>query len=433
MKKSKKLLFGLGGLTAFIPATTLLSAGCKDTKTAESIKTSGYTDSIVKLNSGDITMMGAWGDARQFAKEDWDKLVAVGASDIISNDGVQAREDLKEDDIKAVQNLFLEAIRQANADKKAEKETDLTYKDDKEEIQSMFKIYNHDDYGKLGYDSTIVTSSGETKKAYNAKPEAGGDYFEVAADGKVTWKGKDKFKIQFIPSSDPALVTKVTKGLQKWMNKQLGKEDGEAIEISVSSSYEAAATVLASKNQDIAFLPVGTWSEKCPEAKFILTSGRSVQIIDPYKSVDAPSIPAITDEKILVDAMNHYRTFNKSDKEAINWIYIDKDAAKNPKEATEGYPEELKKVIDGLATGADLPIVGYYRSYIYVKKGSEIEKLITKELKEKGSDWKLKWDDVKEHVTFGFTGTTSSASYVYPEKWFTKHFEGFESFVKSTK
>ena len=433
MTKNKKILVGLS--TLFVPTFTtipMVLTSCKTTEEGKKVAVQSYSDQVLKLLSGDITVGGAWSDVRQFAKKDWDKIAIIGATDPISNDGVQARENLKDDDIKGVQNLLISAIKQANADKAAKKETDLTYKDKNGKLQSMFKIYNHDGYAKIGYDATITTSDGKQKPAYAKKPETGGDYFAIDASNKVTWKGTKPFKIQFIPSSDPALVGSVTKGLQKWMNAQLNKADGEAIEISVSTNYEALGQFLKAGSQDVGFLPVGTWADKCPETKFILTSGRRVQIVDPYVAVDKTTIPAFSDEKLLVNAINNYRTFNKSkDIAELDWVYINNDKSKNPKDVAEGYPKELKDKVDELATSGNLPIVGYYRSYIYAKKGSEIEKIVSKALKEQGSNWKLKWDEVKKHIVLGFSGTTSSASYIYPEKWFAKHFEGFESFVKS--
>ncbi|WP_277870954.1 hypothetical protein [Metamycoplasma phocicerebrale] len=176
---------------------------------------------------------------------------------------------------------------------------------------------------------------------------------------------------------------------------------------------------------DIAFLPIDTWATQSGDSSFILQAGRDVQIIDPYVSLDNTSQPKFSDEKMLVEAFNNYKTFNKDS------LYINKDKTKNPDKTSEGYTQDLKNHIDELAkTGADLPKVGFYRAYIFVNKDSKIYEIVSKALKEQGSNWTLNWKDVKEEVIYGYTSTTSASSFTYPEQWFKKHFKGFTSFLK---
>ncbi|PZV99252.1 PhnD/SsuA/transferrin family substrate-binding protein [Metamycoplasma auris] len=427
--KRHKVLFSLVAASIVPFAFGAISAKCQ--KESIAIGTSGYADQMQKLASKSITVGGAWADARFYAGKYQDNLVAVGVTDPISNDGVQARPGLKKGDIEAIQELLIDAITKSYeevASKNKEKKTDegdLTYYDQKDKkIKSIFQIYNHDGYTKVGYNASIPYNiKGEQKKAYKETPTGESEYLKYDSSKKqFTTIGNKDLKIQFIPSSDASLVTKATEKLQKY----LATKGATKVKISVSNEYNSAASALKSQSVDIAFLPIDTWAKLAGDSSFILQAGRNVQIIDPYESISNPSKPKFTDEKLLVEAHNNYKTFNKDS--TIGSLYIDKN--KLPSAATTGYSEELKKHIESLKNGNDLPKVGYYRAYIYVNKDTEIYKLISKALEEQGSNWKLNWDDVKKHVKYGYTSTTSAASFIYPEQWFKKHFDGFKSFTK---
>ncbi|MGX9339847.1 hypothetical protein ACWXVM_00745 [Mycoplasma sp. 2261] len=430
MKKSirKFLLPSVITSASILPmAIGLISSQCTTDSNVEAIKTQGYADAMQKLANKSITVAGAWSDARFYAKDHANDLEVIGATSHISNDGVQARSDLKLGDIKALQQLLIAAIKESNKqvkdNKDSNKESNLTYLDKNNKIQSIFKIYNHDGYAPVGFDANIVYNiNGDSKKAYEVIPKGDSEYisFDEKTSKFTTVDEKKNLKIQFIPSSDAALVQKATEKLQLWI-----KEKGiKNIEISVSSDYNSAATALKAKSIDVAFLPVDTWAKLSGDSSFIIQAGRNVQIIDPYISKQNPSTPKFNDEKLLVEAFNNYKIFNK------NNLYINKEPSKNPNSTANGYNDELKTHIDSLATGEELPTVGFYRSYIYVRKDSEIYKIVIKALKEQGSNWKLKWSEVRDYVIYGYTSTTSAASYIYPEQWFKKHFEGFKSFLE---
>ncbi|MDP4042700.1 PhnD/SsuA/transferrin family substrate-binding protein [Mycoplasmopsis arginini] len=426
MKKStKKFLLPSIIATSVVPVTFgLISSQCTPTSTTpETIKTSGYADSFIKLANKSITVAGAWSDARFYAGEHANEIEVIGATKFISNDGVQARVGLKDGDIKAIQQLLINAVNEAQVEASSGTEGNLTYLDKNNKLQSIFKIYNHDGYTPVGYESQITyDAAGNTKKAYVETPTGASEYITYNSETKAfaTVAGAKEFKIQFIPSSDATLVQKATEKLQAY----IASKGITNVKISVSSDYNAAAAALKAGSVDVAFLPIDTWAKLSGNSSFILQAGRNVQIIDPYASITDTSAPKFDDEKLLVEAFNHYKTFNN------NNLYINKESASNPQAPTEGYTAELKTHVDSLATGAELPKVGFYRSYIYARKDSELYKIVMKALKEQGSDWKLNWEDVSQHVVYGYTSTTSAASYVYPEIWFKKHFIGFKSFLK---
>ncbi|WP_029608615.1 PhnD/SsuA/transferrin family substrate-binding protein [Mycoplasma simbae] len=427
MKKlSKKFLIpSVSTASLATVAFGLISSQCTNTKetTPETIKTSGYADSFNKLANKTITAAGAWADARFYAGEHASEIEVIGATSYISNDGVQARPGLKAGDIKAIQQLLITAVNDAQAEAKSGTEGNLTYTDSKKKLQSIFKVYNHDGYTPVGYESQITyDAEGNSKKAYDQTPTGESEYvtYTEATKTFATVENAKKLKIQFIPSSDPTLVQKATEKLQAY----IASKGITNIEISVSSDYNAAASALKAGSVDVAFLPIDTWAKLSGKSSFILQAGRNVQIIDPYLSRENTSAPKFTDEKLLVEAFNGYKTFNN------NNLYINKDAASNPQAVAKGYSAEIKAHVDSLATGEELPKVGFYRAYIYARKDSQLYKLVMKALSEQGSNWKLNWEDVSEHVVYGYTSTTSAGSYVYPELWFKTHFTGFKSFLK---
>ncbi|WP_084489740.1 PhnD/SsuA/transferrin family substrate-binding protein [Mycoplasmopsis lipofaciens] len=437
MKKNTKWMFTLGTLstTAVLP---FVSAACSSEKYSVSQEGS-YDNLMTKLGDGDVTVAGAWSDARFYAKEEAKNIFAIGATEVIANDGIQARNDLKAGDIEAIQKIFIDAVKLAKKQAKdysnylkelknnpaAVEPTDksllVTYNN---KTQSVFKIYNHDGYSKVNLDSLIpYNTSGEKKKAYTKKPLAGSDYFTVSGNSVTKIAGAKEFRIMFIPSSDPTYVQNATTVLSNYIRNVLGIDN---VVITVSKDYNAAAEALNAKTQDVAFLPVETWAQHSGDASFILQAGRDVQIIDPYKSTNNTSEPAlgVDKEKELVQAMNNYKEFNNKN------LYISADKSKRPTAAIEGkYGQDLFNAVSSLEpVNNEMPIVNYYRSYIFARKDSKIYELVTNALNEQGSNWKLKWDDVKKYVKFGYTSNTSSSSYVYPEQWFIKHFEGFEHF-----
>ncbi|QSF13867.1 PhnD/SsuA/transferrin family substrate-binding protein [Mycoplasma sp. Mirounga ES2805-ORL] len=426
MKKFSKLGF-IAISASTVIAAPALSAGCsKKINMNVTVKTAGYSDSVAKLIQKDITVTGAWSDAvtvygaKKFPDE-YKKVKAIGVTDFIQNDGIQARGTLKADDVKGVQQMFINVINEAakQAKGKPESATSLTWdfgkkKDGKTVCESIFKIYNHDGYSAVALDAELkINANGDMKKAYQTPLEQGGDYFNN--DG--TWKTNAKaLEIQFIPSGDATIVKEATAKLEKYINETLKFK----VKITVSSNYNAAAQALSKDSIDIAFLPVDTWAKLSGKSNFIVQAGRDVQIIDPYLEGN-PAAPALNNEIELINAFNHYKEFNN------NNLYVSGNKSERPTAVVEGYSANLKNAVDNLKEGT-LPPVGYYRSYIFARTDSEIYRLVTNAIKEQGANWKLKWDNVKQYVKFGYTSTTSSSSYTYPEHWFAKHFDGFESF-----
>ncbi|MCV3728336.1 PhnD/SsuA/transferrin family substrate-binding protein [Ureaplasma miroungigenitalium] len=434
IKLNKKLLFSTLGVLGTITAVTAIATSCGGTSDdkkveakAQTVNSGSYATQMKSLATGEITVAAGWGDAAAvYAKDYRDDIIIVGATTPISNDGIQVRGDLKKGDIQALQALFINTIKVANENLKAGKE-ELTMKI-KDKNKTVFAVYNHDGYSAITDLSAEIpiNPSGDMKKLYSSEPAEGSDYLTVSPEGVVSKvEGSKNLKIQFIPSGDPAHVTAAVGKISDYFKNTLKLDN---IEITVGTDYNAAAIGIEEKSLDVAFLPVDTWATKSPSANFIVQAGREVQIVDPYVSVKNVSTPAIKDEKILIDAMNNYRTFNKVDNKPN--LYVQ---GNNPTAETEGYPKALKDAVDKIATEAGndkakLPVVGFYRSYIYVKKDSVFAKKVLAAIKTQGTNWKLEWKDVAGDVIFGYTSKTSSASYTFAEKWFQTHFNGFTTF-----
>ncbi|MBN4084094.1 PhnD/SsuA/transferrin family substrate-binding protein [Mycoplasma sp. CSL10166] len=431
MKKTKKLFITTLKLATLTTLGTfpILVASCSNStkqndKNSKSefnlIKANGYSDEMTKLDLGTATLAAGWGDTRVLIKNS-NNLVAVGATEIIANDGVQARSNLKRGDVEAIKIILQSAIRD-----KSNPQLQISDIQNPGKTKFVFTTYSHNDYSSVDENGQIIIDTKGTKvNTYGTPLIEGSDYFDIN-NGVVTRKenSTNKFKIQFIPSSDPAEVRKASQALEKYLN-----DKGYNIEISTATEYNAAANALREGSIDVAFLPAGSWAEQAQGTNFILVAGRSVQIIDPYESTTNTTTPAFTDEKILVDAINGYNTFNSQNEKKL---YIPQNIENAPKKVDNenGYNEALKTKVDSLINSANgnLPVVGYYRSYIMAKKDSEIALKIKNALETQGSNWTLPWDEVKGLIKFAYTSTTSSGSYIFPEAWFKKHFTGFKSF-----
>lgn len=422
MKSNKSKFIWPTFLAVSLSATfgaTLISCTHED---PVGIKAASYADALGKVATGDATVAGGWFDSRFYAGKEAENIAVIGVSNSISNDGIQANKNIKKGDVTAIQKLFIDTIKQAKADAKAKKESNLTYKAG-EKIKDIFAIYNHDGYSKVAEDAEIVYDiNGSKQKAYSNKLAEGSDYFDITSENKVVMKaGAKPFRIIVIPSSDPKLISEAAEKLQKYFHEQ-GLTN---IEVSVGTDYNTAAQSLASNAYQLGFFPVKTWQEYTDGSSFILQAGRDVQIVDPYESKEKSYAPKFNDEKLLIEAANHYKEFNNSS------LYINSDPTKNPNAVVEGYSAELKAAIDEIAKdNTELPKVGYYRAYIFARKDSELYKIVNDALKAQGSNWVLEWKDVKKHVKYVYTSTTSASSFQYPEAWFKKHFKGFESFLK---
>ncbi|QJR43937.1 PhnD/SsuA/transferrin family substrate-binding protein [Mycoplasma miroungirhinis] len=448
MKKNKKFIFSIAtvSLVASLVAMPIVAASCStNAKTSNQanvanflIKANGYTDAMVKLDVETATLAGGWGDTRSLlkGKDGRETLVVVGATQIVANDGIQAKGSLKRTDVEAVKKMFQDAVLD-----KENKNLYINVKDKKgvEKEKFVFSVYDHGNYSSIAEDAKIsVDTKGTEVNAYQTALVDGGDYFEKTESGEFKRKSNTpKLKIRFIPSNDPAGVGQASKKLETYLNKK-----GFNVNITVATDYNAAALSLKNGSIDIAFLPAGSWAKEATGTNFILSAGRDVQVVDPYVSVNNTTTPAFENEKLLVNALNGYKTFNeknkikqiKDGKETTESrdLYVPKtsDLAATAADPEHGYTEELKSKVDALITEGkgNLPVVGYYRSYIMAKKDSPIAKKIEQALNEQGSNWKLNWDEVKDLIKYAYTSTTSSASYIFPEAWFKKHFIGFKTF-----
>ncbi|QKT05708.1 PhnD/SsuA/transferrin family substrate-binding protein [Mycoplasma sp. OR1901] len=432
MKKTKNLFLSISKLGSLMTIATLpvIAASCSNSNSGTSkadanfklVKANGYSDEMTKLDLGTATLAAGWGDTRALIKNS-NNLVVVGATETIANDGVQARSTLKRGDVEAIKSILQHAIKD-----KQNPKLQISDIQNPGKTKFVFKTYSHNDYSSVDENGQIIIDTKGTKvNTYGTPLVDGSDYFVKNQDGTFARKqgSNNKFKIQFIPSSDPAEVRKASQALETYLN-----EKGYNIEISTATEYNAAANALKEGSIDVAFLPAGSWAEQAQGTNFILVAGRGVQIIDPYESVTNTTTPAFKDEKILVDAINGYNTFNA--KNGKSKLYIPNTLENAPQTVDEqnGYSQVLKNKVESIinAANGNVPVVGFYRSYVMAKKDSEIAVKIQNALKTQGSNWTLPWDEVKGLIKFAYTSTTSSGSYIFPEAWFKKHFTGFTSF-----
>ncbi len=468
----KKLLLSLGtAITVVAPIATIVAcgSGAVTEKLGISVKTAGYEDSMNQLGTDKISVAGAWGDARFYAKENASKLKAVGVNvHKISNDGGQVRSNLKAQDIKGLQEIFIATITEANkqaaaykawatADpapatlsiaefKKTGAPADLIILMDKK-VKSLFQIYSHTSYSPTNDTNAKasvvdgVNTDGTTKyiekqmtKIAPAATAIGGDFFEANADAGaiagIKTKANKTLKITFIPSKGLAAVTAAA----NLLNEHFKAHKITAV-INVTANYNVAGTALKEKNIDMAFLPVDTWHKEADGSNFILQAGRSTQVaaLTLTGSVVSFDNALITDEKLAVKAMNELGQLYYKDLPAtggeVNATWAGED--KNRKAFVTAYTTDtdpIHALAVGIYPGGNAKIVlaqiaGSYESWIYTNENSDFYKAIHGHEGEK-----QKWDDVKTIVKYGYTSTTSASSYLYPEEWFYTHFDGFTSF-----
>lgn len=200
----------------------------------------------------------------------------------------------------------------------------------------------------------------------NGKDKKGGKdtKSETTADGGKETKKIDTLKVQFVPSRDPEAVTNATKPLEDILKKYLAKEGYEVgkIDVSVSTSYEAAGEALSAGSVDVAFIPGGTYVLYDDGADVLLTAtrkGLSVQSEDPKE-----------------------------------W---------NEKKPIKNTDEQ----------------VSFYRAMVLAgpsAKGQELAKKIN-------SGQKLTWEELNS-AKWGVQSATSSSGYIYPTLWLKDNYDG---------
>lgn len=421
MKKINKLFLATGAVVAMaIPVVTAVS--CVDLTDDIAINCGSYAGSFQKLANGDISVAGAWGDARFYAGDQAKNIESVGVEATrISNDGIQVRSGMKMGDEIALQKIFAELI----IESKTNAALQLKGK-------SLFSIYSHDGYTALKQGSEVNAMIGGKPRAVSTNSDVTSDTFDEAQseyfitagsnEGFNGFKSKKTLKIVFIPSNDPSLVHEATKLLEDFL-----KSKNVNTEIAVSTNYDLAATQLANDQIDVAFLPVETWHEHAGNTKFIIQAARPTQIATMTISNEA-ALPgaSLASELKAVELFNKYGQLYLKD---INDSKVTSEAKTNFLNAaqTAGSDEaKIKAFADSHATDANAMMAGAYESWIYARKGSPFDLYIKANGKQDG--WKLNWSAVSEDVIYGYTSSTSASAYVYPEIWFQNHFDGFKSF-----
>lgn len=436
------MVFGFGGAVSVIaPVAAAVSCGDEGAE-LKAIATTGYADSMNKLITDDITVAGGWADARTLAadKTKAGELHAVGVEKArIANDGIQVREGMKAGDQYALQEIFKKLIVDSYAAPAQNAKNPLQIKKNDSDTteDSLFKVYSHSNY--VATSDKVSVLDGDKTKEVDAYPDTAnkpmkGTYslFKEEATnhniaGYATTAGAT-IKIVFIPSSDSSYVNKATAALSKYMI-----DNGVNVDIKVSTDYDTAASQLQSGQIDVAFLPVDTWA-KSGKSNFILQAARDLQVATlDFTGTDAKA-PAAT----LANEKDTITWFNK-----VGQLYAKEITTTELAKTTPLTPNQITfKTILGDATNplnaqankaqafananAAKLMTGSYESFIYTHAGSKFDKAVVAKNVTEG--WKADISTVAADTIYGFTGKTSSASYLFPQIWFHDHFNGFKGF-----
>ena len=446
--KTGLAISSLGALVA--PLATVIACGTKKDQgvnffDVETLNTGGYSGSMTKLASGDISIAGSWGDSRFYAKENASSLHVVGVEKKrISNDGIQVKPQMKVSDQVALQNLFQDLIKYANNEDNKELRMQLGNKE-----KSIFNVYSHDDYKPLFQDDQIAIIDPENPNGDLKNVNAGkgnfkfekfstfdsnnADFFsdsgtatqtaKTKTDLKNEYNTKKQLRIVFIPSSDPAKVRAATKKLSDFLNDEIGLD----VQIDVSTDYETAATQLESGQFEVAFLPVETWIKNAPNTNFILQAARPTQVSTMDITEESPSLPGtkFVNEKDHVELFNKYGQLYLKDitTEALGKAKLETNQKTFKKAIATGSEAEVKIQTfanDAIDNNPQDLLIGSYEAWLYTKKDSELDQILKE--KYKTPNWTMPYADVKDKVIYGYTSKTSGASYLFPELWFNEHF-----------
>ena len=447
MKKLFKKWLAISSLGVLVvPLATVIACGSVDKNQGidfsdvETLNTGGYSGSINKLVSDDISIVGAWGDARFYAGNNASKIHVVGVEKKrISNDGIQVKPQMKVSDQVALQNLFQDLIKYANN----EDNKDLRMQfDDKE--KSIFSVYSHDNYKPLFKDDQIAIINSENPKGDLKNVNAGKGNFKVeksstfdsnnadffSSSGTATLEAKTKdtlkneyttkkqLRIVFIPSNDAAKVRAATTKLNDFLNSI-----GVSVTVDVSTDYETAATQLEKGQWEVAFLPVETWIKNAPHTNFILQAARPTQVSTMDITGAIASLPEIkfSNEKDHVELFNKYGQLYLKDitTESLNQDELEPSQQTFKEAIKKGSAEEKIQNFANSASQNDL-LIGSYESWLYTKKDSELDQILKDQYK--NPNWTIPYADVQDKVIYGYTSKTSGASYLFPELWFNEHF-----------
>ena len=121
---------------------------------------------------------------------------------------------------------------------------------------------------------TALTACGKKEEPKPAEPAS-----EGGNEGGETAEAIDlgELKLQFVPSRPAEEIITTTDGLGDLLIEQLGKRgyNVSSVDISVSSSFEAAGEALSAGAVDLAWLPSGTYILYSDETDVILTATRA--------------------------------------------------------------------------------------------------------------------------------------------------------------
>ena len=448
--KAKKLLIILGSVTTLaMPIATLVSCGSTagTPKFAYNhvpvVKTSSYTDSIGKVLSKDITVAGGFSDIRTLAsnKTDAYNLTApIGVeTQRIANDGIQVKGNMAAGDQWNIQQLFKKIIEDPSG-------PTITVHGKKE---SVFKVYSHSDYavpkktipyinkGKPAEKSRIGGTIAPLPTGTVAKFKKNVGVTKITDIPYSDFATNSKLNILFIPSNDPSSVTAASNSLAKFLNDRNIK-----VNIQVANDYNAAASQLNTGKIDMAFLPTDTWAEGAPKSNFILQAARDAQVATLNVSGATAVQPSTTinNEEIATLASGAFGQLHIKNLPLIASTPMNKWVLKGMEPEVKAFkaaynaakPTDPFYALHDLAHKAiayrkteGLKPEGFkatnYESMLYARKDSKFSKEVMAALKKQGSNWKLNWKLTKD-IKYGYTSTTSSASYVFPELWFIKHF-----------
>lgn len=424
----KKLLATLALAPFAISACGGSKGTSQDLTTVMGVNAGGYDGMMTKLASGDIDFGGAWADSRFYAGSNASEIVTVGVEkNRIANDGIQARGNMNPYDMHVVQELFIKMIKdQAN--------TDLQITADGKE-KNLFSVYSHSAYSKQtsNDEEVVYLKDGvptKVKKLATAPTSTGtGEIFNtIGSAGDYTdysTKSGKTLKIQFIPSNDATLVSAASNKLKTFLGA-----NGVTADITVSSNYDTAAAALKNGTIDLAFLPVNTWAQSAEGTNFILQAGRPTQVAT--LDWDGTNVKAagaeITNQKHTVNVMNELSQLYLQDTTAAAITANASATTVNAnitkfKSILDDANNPLNKwamKVQALAETGEHTIAGSYEAFIWTKKDSALHKLIKPvyEADTYNADWTVKATDTTK---YGYTSTTSGASYIFPELWIHNH------------
>ena len=176
----------------------------------------------------------------------------------------------------------------------------------------------------------------------------------------------DTLHLQFVPSRPAEEIITTTDGLGDLLKEELGKlgYTVDNVDISVSSSFEAAGEALSAGSVELAWLPSGTYIVYSDECDVILTATRAGLSNDSTNPAD--------------------------------WN-----------------GEANKTLRNG-------PQVSYYKGLIYAGPSAKGQELAAKV----NAGEKLTWEDLDGAVWGVSSSVTSNAGYSFPTKWLMDNYDG---------